>query len=410
MTAHSARAGRALRALTETDPAIAALSLWCAHRDREQPLTAATEGDTIHYGAAFYALPPHEQEGVAAHHVLHAALRHGARMRAMADRLGEGFEPRLWGIAADAIVNEALLLAGHALPRPALRLTGLLEAALGQMTDPAQALTEWDADRLYLRLAQGAGAGGSGEKALAHAAAQGHQQDLAPDPAASDRTEAEAEWRQHVARAVEAGRMAGTGVGPVLWRMAEIAAGGIAWEVVLRGLLMRALLPRAQETHRRPARSFLARDSEARRTGGPPPAFHPGFSRAAPAPRLVVGLDTSSSVTEAQMALFMAEVAGITRRVAAETWLLPFDDRPEAAIRMDPAGWRAQLEARPFRRGGGTDLVTALAAAVRLDPALIVMLTDLEGEAGAKPRLPVLWAVPDAAPTAPFGRVLSLAR
>lgn len=410
MTAHSTRASRALRALTETDPAVAALSLWCAHRDREQTLAAETTGDTIHYGPPFDALLPHEQEGLAAHHVLHAALRHGARLRAMAERMGEGFDPRLWGIAADAIVNEALLLAGHALPRPALRLTGLLEAALGQMTDPAQALAEWDADRLYLRLAQGAGKGGSGEKALAHAAAQGHQQDLAPDAIAPDRTEAEAEWRQHVARAVEAGRMAGTGIGPVLWRMAEIAAGGIAWEVVLRGLLMRALLPRAQETYRRPSRSFLAQDSEARRSGGPTPAFRPGLSRAAPAPRLVVGLDTSSSVTEAQMGLFMAEVAGITRRVSAETWLLPFDDTPEAAIRMDPAGWRAQLEARPFRRGGGTDLAAALAAAARLDPALIVMLTDLEGEAGAKPRPPVLWAVPDAAPEPPFGRVLSLAR
>lgn len=410
MTAHSARAGRALRALTETDPAIAALSLWCAHRDREQPLAAVTEGETIHYGPAFDTLPPHEQEGLAAHHVLHAALRHGARLRAMADRLGEGFDPRLWGIAADAIVNEALLLAGHALPRPALRLTGLLEAALGQMADPARALAEWDADRLYLRLAQGAGSGGSGEKALAHAAAQGHAQDLSPDPAAPDTTEAEADWRQHLARAIEAGRMAGTGIGPVLWRMAEIAAGGIAWEVVLRGLLTRALLPRAQETYRRPARSFLAQDAEARRAGGPTPAFRPGLSRAAPAPRLVVGLDTSSSVTEAQMGLFMAEVAGITRRVAAETWLLPFDEAPEVAIRMDPAGWRAQVEARPFRRGGGTDLAAALAAAVRLDPALIVMLTDLEGQAGAKPRPPVLWAVPEGDPPAPFGRVLSLAR
>lgn len=408
---HSVRAGRALRALTETDPAIAALSLWCAHRDRDQPLPAMTAGDTIHYGPGFDALPAHEQEGLAAHHVLHAALRHSGRLRSMADRMGDGFDARLWGIAADAIVNEALLLAGHALPRPALRLTGLLEAALGRIAAPAQALAEWDADRLYLRLAQdAAGQGGASDRALAHAEAHGHARDLAPDAGAPDRVEHEGEWRRHLARAVEAGRMAGTGLGTVLWRMAEIAEPGIAWEVVLRGLLMRALLPRSAETYRRPARSFLAEDAEARRTGRAAPAFRPGRARAAPAPRLAVALDTSSSVTDAQMRLFLAEVAGITRRVAAETWLIPFDDEPEAAVRLDPAGWRRQLAARPFRRGGGTALAPALAAAAALNPALIVVLTDLEGEPGPRPRPPVLWAVPDAAPVPPFGRVLSLAR
>ncbi len=79
MTRHSVRAGSALRALTETDPALAALSLWCDHRDGAGTV-ARSSGTTITYGPGFEALPPHEQIGVAAHHVLHVALRHGARM------------------------------------------------------------------------------------------------------------------------------------------------------------------------------------------------------------------------------------------------------------------------------------------------------------------------------------------
>ena len=149
---HSTRAATALQALTEIDPAMAALSLWCAHRDGDCAL-AETTADTITYGPAYARLPLHEQIGLASHHILHAALRHSARMGDMRDRLGERFDATLWTIATDAIVNEALLLADYALPRPALRLTVLLAEAIGQTVPPRQALAEWDAERLYLRLA-----------------------------------------------------------------------------------------------------------------------------------------------------------------------------------------------------------------------------------------------------------------
>ena len=61
-------------------------------------------------------------------------------------------------------------------------------------------------------------------------------------------------------------------------------------------------------------------------------------------------------------------------------------------------------------QGGGTDFRPALAAALRLRPSAIVVLTDLDGPLGPDPRLPVIWAVPDAtsAPEAPYGHVLAL--
>ena len=125
---HSKRAARALQSLTESDPAIAALSLWCRHRDGE---STATSGDLITYGPDFEDLLPHEQSGLAAHHVLHVALRHPARMADLQTRLGQGFDESLYNLVADAIVNEALLAADHALPRPAVRLTELLQRSLG---------------------------------------------------------------------------------------------------------------------------------------------------------------------------------------------------------------------------------------------------------------------------------------
>lgn len=411
---HSRRASVALKSLTEDDPALAALSLWCAHRDREQVVAAETTGDTIHYGPAFEALPRHEQIGLAAHHILHAALRHGGRMAAMEARLGEGFDAHLWGIAADAIVNEVLLLAGHALPRPALRLTGVLQAAFGQVVAPRAALAEWDADRLYLRLRAGAaGDDGAAQRARDHAAAQGFAPDLRPAPggAGDVATPDDADWRQHLARAIEAGRIAGRGIGAVAAGMADLPAPRIPWEIVLRNRLARALLPLPALSHRRPGHAFLAMEARARAEGGPVPVFQPGLARSSPAPRLVLCLDTSSSIDDDRMGLFLAEVSGATRRMGAEVHLIPFDEAPEPARRLDPAAIRGLAAPGAFRRGGGTAFAPALRAAAALRPSLVAMLTDLEGDPGPDPGVPVLWVVPEDPAQAPgFGQVLSMER
>ncbi|HMO70663.1 MAG TPA: VWA-like domain-containing protein [Paracoccaceae bacterium] len=398
--------------MAEGDPALAALALWCAHRDGPGPQAARTAGDTIHYGPAFDRLPRHEAAGLAAHHILHVALRHGARMQAMAGRMGAGFDPVLWTLAADAIVNEALLLAGQALPRPALRLTGLLEAALGQIAPPRAALAEWDADKLYLRL-RGAGEGASA-RARDHAAAQGFAPDLDPEGAgrrAGDEGDtAEDDWRAHLTRAMEAGRMAGRGIGTLAGVLADLPQPRLPWEVVLRGWLARAPLPLPAPAALRPARAWLARDAHAAAAGAPPPAFQPGSARNRPAPRLAILLDTSSSVAADLRALFLAEVESAARRSIAEVHLISFDEAPEAPRRLDPGALRAALTA-PMRTGGGTDFAPALAAAGRLAPSLAVVLTDLDGPCGPKPRFPVVWAVPDPPPgPPPFGRVLEIGR
>lgn len=140
------------------------------------------------YGPDFAGLARHDAIGLASHHILHASLHHSARMGDMRDRLDTQFDPTLWTIATDAIVNEALLLAGYALPRPALRLTALLADANGQTIPDRQALCEWDAERLYLRLAGGTGSDGSAARAHAHAHAA--KRVFAPDlhPEAADKS------------------------------------------------------------------------------------------------------------------------------------------------------------------------------------------------------------------------------
>jgi hypothetical protein len=402
---HSRRASVALRSLGEADPALAALALWCAHRDAGTGPVAQTLGDVILYGPGFESLARHEQVGVCAHHVLHVALRHPARLAEMAGRQPEGFSAEIWNLAADAIVNEAVLAAGHALPRPAVTLSDLVGEA------PEAALAAWDVERLYLRLAGSAEGRGRAEavaRAVAFAA------DVAPEAGQSggegDRA---AEWRGHVVRAMEAGRMAGRGIGRIGHRLADLPVPVVPWEVVLRGLVTRAVTQGAAQDWRRPARGWIAAEAEARAAGTVEPGFRPGMMRRAGVARIGVGLDTSSSVDDLRWRMFAAEIRGIARRTGAEVIVLPFDEAVEAPVRLEAGASGAGLDRMETRRGGGTDFRPLMAVAEGLALSALVVLTDLEGETGPAPRrMPVIWAVPDEArgPRPAFGTVLSLAR
>jgi hypothetical protein len=404
---HSARATPALRALVEADPAVAALALWCAHRDGPR---TETSGTTISYGPDFAGRPPHEQQGLAAHHVLHVALRHPARMGALRARLGEGFDAGLYALAADALVNEALLAAEHALPRPAVTLTGLLREALGREAHPQAALAEWSADRLYFALARGGGGEDAAGRARAYAQAQGFRPDLEPDAeaGAAEDPDEEARWRRQLARALEAGRSAGRGLGTIGHRIADIPAPRTPWEVVLRGLLSRAVLRAPAPAPLRPARRWIAGAAEAARRGDPTPGFEPGRRPTTDVPRIVLALDASGSIDDARLALFWGEVTGVALRLRAELHLLVFDDAVRHRERIDPALGRPRPP--PMPRDGGTDFRPPVAEAEAMGAAALVLLTDLDGEAGPPPRIPTaIWAVPDGASMRPpWGRLLDL--
>lgn len=404
---HSTRATAALRALSEADPALAALSLWCVHRDHDG--VTQTCGTEIRYGPGFATLPLHAQVGLAGHHILHAALGHSARMADMAARFPETFDVQVWQVAADAIVNEVLLQAGHALPRPALTLTGLLEGALGSSPPATEALAEWDTDRLYLRLA--GGTGGEGGRARALAAKLGVGSDLVATKGDGTAMEDPAEWRAHLARAMAAGAAAGVGIGTFGHRLADLPRPRVPWEHVLRRLLLRATLPIAAPSYRRPGRAWLASEALARARGTPVPVFQPGLARQTQAPRIVMGLDCSTSIDGARMKVFLAEISGIARRMGAECHLMTFDTQVRQTVALDPYRALAQVTALDLPTGGGTDFAPLIGAARGMGASALVVLTDLDGPTGPDPRLPVIWAVPDVTPlpTAPFGRVLSLA-
>ncbi|MEQ6249982.1 VWA-like domain-containing protein [Sulfitobacter sp. HNIBRBA3233] len=408
---HSARAAPALQALAEYDPAIAALSLWCVHRDGPR---TATAGDRITYGPEFEGMPAHEQRGLAAHHILHVALRHSARADALAARLGPAFDDALFNLAADALVNEAVLAGDHALPRPAVTLTGLLREVRGDDLSGVEALGAWDVERLYFALAS-SGSEGQGQKQEGRAQHYARTQEFAQDldrqsgnPDAEGDVQDSARWRQHITRAMDAGRAAGRGIGRIGHRLADVPAPRVPWEVILRRLLSQAVMQAPRVHPARPARRWIAAAAQADRAGTPVPGFEPGRRPVTDVPRIAIAVDASSSVDNARLSLFWAEVSGIARRMRAEVHLMVFDDAIRHRARLDPAASQMPLPDLP--RGGGTAFPPVIAEARALGAAALVILTDLEGDAGPAPRnLRVIWAADRpqvAAP--PFGQVIDL--
>jgi len=397
------RASSALAHLGEVDPALAVLALWCRIRDGDGNGATRTAGETIIIGAGFDRLGLPEQVGLVAHHVLHVALRHCDRQAALAERLGGSFDPALFGLAADGIVNETLIVAGHAVPRPAVTLTDLLDQAGIDSPGPVAALERWDADRLAMALHA------DPERARRlrdWGKTRGFSVDLASGPPEDDGTaQSAAEWRNHVLRALEAGRKAGSGIGRLGAVLADLAPDSIPWEVHLRGLLARALTERPRPCWRRPARAWIARSAEAARSGGPVPVYEPGRARTDHRPRIVIGLDTSSSIDAQTGRLFTAEVQSIVRRTGAEAYLLAFDVDVFTAARLDPNGWDGWQD-RDWRTGGGTDFHDLFARTARLGPSIAVVLTDLDAPLPPRPTFPVLWAATRAVTPPPYGRLL----
>ncbi|GIK38079.1 MAG: hydrolase [Chloroflexota bacterium] len=99
--------------LCTRSPFFGSLALFARIEGSEQVPTAATDGRDIFINPAYFSqLSPAEQEAVLLHEVLHAALLHVSR--------GKGREAKRWNIAADIVVNGILAREGYTLPEHAV--------------------------------------------------------------------------------------------------------------------------------------------------------------------------------------------------------------------------------------------------------------------------------------------------
>jgi predicted metal-dependent peptidase len=414
--------------MVEYAPATGGLALWVRHRDVDSDAArianpqgnppalispVATDGHTLFYATGFEALPVDEQTGWVAHEVLHIALRHPQRLLDLRHLIGDVDLP-LFNLCADAIVNSTL---GHLswlqLPAKAVTLESLLATALGRKQGTEAALLEWDVERLYRAIDDRSSDGHDGKRdgpraKNARALGADRHADLRPGaqvqaaPEAAAAADEAREWSERITRAhANDGEFS-------MWRtlIADVPRTRTPWEQVLRTQLARRLTPKRDISWSRPSRSYLANQGRAGPHRRMP--WEPGFSASKSAPRLVVIVDVSGSIDAALMARFAREIEAITRRLEAGLVLVIGDERVQHVEQFEPG--RATLSDIRFQGGGGTDFTPLLEEADTHRPDIAVVLTDLDGPVGFRPRWPVIWAVPaaHAAVVAPFGRKLLL--
>jgi predicted metal-dependent peptidase len=101
------------------------------------------------------------------------------------------------------------------------------------------------------------------------------------------------------------------------------------------------------------------------------------------------------------------------RRTGAEIHVLIFDDGVRMKAKLTGIDWSRKIGTIRIKGGGGTSFVDVVDQAAKLDPSIIIILTDLLGVFGDAPKnIPVIWAILDDRPpfVPPFGRILSMAR
>ena len=485
---HTHRGTRAIQKLVEYAPSTGGLALWIRHQDvdrlpafgrsadaADSPqslLGAANDGRTIFYTPAFEALTLPQQIGQLAHQVLHVALQHAQRARALERLLGE-VDPALFNICADAIVNSTL---GHLgwleLPSTAVTLQGLVASTLNRDQSPAAALLEWDLERLYRaiddrrpRLLAGTGnqartnprrdgassqrsgrAGGDTAQQVPNSARQSARQSSqaqqsVPPPDEADEAEPNTA-REDGARASRARWLGADTPRDLLpadpdlrpeqeaeqareWRERLIRAhAGDGAHSMLRELI--ADLPKVRTPWEHLLRTLLTRGlartpdqswsrpsrsylaNQGRTPSGQRLPWEPGRTASRAVPRLVVMVDLSGSIDPALLERFAREIEAISRRLEAGLTIIAGDLRVSGIAHFEPG--QSNLRELAFDGGGGTDFSPLLREAERHAPDIAVFLTDLDGPADYKPSYPVIWTVPatNAQARHPFGRKLVL--
>ena len=386
---------RNLRLAVSKDVGLAGILLYVpAVTAADSEHIAWTDGRKMYFADGYFAHPPEEQVGIVIHEALHVALRHVQRGEALRLREGPAYDARRWNIACDAIVNHSIggcrwskLPAGSWYPENCIERAKLRER-------PAEL---WTAEDIYCEIRDQ-------EKKLGKLltpAGNFSGPDLLGSTDASvrsgnvhDERMEQGIWRERLVRA-----QAGSAPGSVLRRLAaDVPKPQVKWESVLRDFLVARLMPLTESSWSRPSRRTLSAGRDAC-------WIEPGISRRAGVRRAGVVIDTSGSIDERLLGIFLSEINSLIVMTGCEVVLVDCDAEVQqvSTHRMPIRGYTA-------KGGGGTDFRPAIEALRRTTPDVAVYFTDLMGTFPEKgPGFPLLWlATSDLA--VPFGRKVLLPR
>lgn len=326
--------------------------------------TAATNGKTIWIDEDFLdSMPLPEAVFVVCHEVGHAMWSHMSRAKKYMDTGFEGkpFDARLWNIAGDYVINDLLV-----------------ESKIGKMPkvglhDRSKGTSEDMVDDVYRKLLNdpdmnGQGAGGQG---------QGGFDIHIPDAGAAN----EAEWKRAVKTAADAAKAMGKLPDNLKRFVEQLLNPTIPWQEKLRHHVMKAI-GRDSHTWSKPHRRRLI-------TQGVVLPSYTGFA----AGHVVVAVDTSGSVSEKELRVFMTELQNIldTARPTGVTVIACDADIHDVTELAQ--GDALQDNMPPLSGGGGTSFIPPFEWCKNegLVPAALIYFTDMMGPFPEPVEYPTIW-------------------
>jgi predicted metal-dependent peptidase len=361
--------------------------------------TAATDGRRLYYNPEYLeGLQPSERVFVLAHEVFHAISRHPTRIkhyRSQDTLRGLPWDQDLFNISADLPINAALVKDNIGRCNPTW------------LFDPKQSPDELPEDvyeRLY-KQPPPSSKGGPGKPDKTAQANGGRVGDVLPpkvDPATGkEDIPDQSEFREAVARAAAAAKAMGKMPGTFQRMVDEILTPQVDWREHVRMLITGRIGSRS-DNWARPNRRRLVLN---------PIVILPS-KQGYGAGTVAIGVDTSGSIGEKELATFFAEVGGVLSDVRPREVMILWCDaqvhRVDVASTMDEL---ADIRAQGAPGGGGTDFrpVFARLEEDNVRPDCLIYLTDMFGSfPNEAPRYPTIWCSTSKGVGAPFGDLVEI--
>lgn len=354
--------------------------------------TAGVDGRHLYFNPNFVNdLSIQELVGVLAHEVLHCAAGHIWR--------GEGRDHEKFNIAGDYAINPSVIAAGMKLPKGALisdKYNNMsAEEIYNLLPDPPKQQGSGG---------QGKGNGNGNEQGQSNGNGNGNQNGNslgnASDPGGcgsimkpadgSSEKEMESEWKAAI---VQAAQLAKGDVPQNMKRMIdELINPVIPWHILLRDFI--ELTAKNDYNWNRPNRRYL-------QSGIILPSLI-----SEELPDVVIGIDTSGSISDSDLNLFASETSSILGAYDTTIHAMYCDAEVHKVEEFKRADMPLKLK---MCGGGGTDFRPVFK---KIDdegimPSCVIYFTDLQGDfPSVEPDYPVIWVSTYDNAKAPFGKTV----
>jgi predicted metal-dependent peptidase len=321
--------------------------------------TMAVDGVHLYYNPDFvHKLDERECEGVAAHEVMHCALKHFTRRG--------NRDPMIWNIAGDHVINNDLMEAGFKLPKP----NCCDPKYKGMTTEEVYDDLMKDAVKIKISMGEGNSADPGGCGGVLDAPGDANQKE-----------ETANNWEVQVRTAVQvaAGQNAGQIPGTLRALIQDLNRPKVSWRDLTRRFIDQSMLKDFSwsRLHRRSVASGV---------------LMPGLISDR-LNKLVFFVDVSGSISYELAKEMVSEVAGALDQGTADCVVVAYADT--AVLHADEY-YQGDIVTCGHYRGGGTDFADSFRwlAANHPDASCVIYLTDLQVyNFGEDPGCPTMWAV-----------------